>query len=72
MTIRTANGKPIIETSNKSLRNMKEAVVTSFHESYHQKHLACFGDIGTERPRTLRTDGVVKDFRGRPVTPSSE
>jgi len=45
---RAANGKPIIEMSNKGLRNMKEAVVTFFHETYHQKRMAGFGDTGTE------------------------
>lgn len=28
---------------------MKEAVVTFFHETYHQNRMANFGDTGTEK-----------------------
>lgn len=42
------NGLPIIEMSNKGLRNIKEAVVTFFHETHHQNRMAGFGDTGTE------------------------
>ncbi|MEU2618259.1 hypothetical protein ABZ642_08810 [Streptomyces sp. NPDC007157] len=42
------NGPPIIEISKKGLRSIKEAVVTFFHETYHQHRMAGFGDTGTE------------------------
>ncbi|WP_406160483.1 hypothetical protein OG806_33200 [Streptomyces sp. NBC_00882] len=42
------NGLPIIEISNKGLRDIKEAVVTFFHETYHHDRMANYGDTGTE------------------------
>jgi RHS repeat-associated protein len=42
------NGLPIIEISNMGLRNMKEAVVTFFHETYHHYRMKNFGDTGKE------------------------
>ncbi|MFH9355024.1 RHS repeat-associated core domain-containing protein [Kitasatospora sp. NPDC017646] len=45
---RGRNGLPIIELSNKGLRNIKEAVVTFFHEVHHQEGMRVHGDKGTE------------------------
>ncbi|MDY0814717.1 RHS repeat-associated core domain-containing protein [Kitasatospora purpeofusca] len=43
------NGLPIIEMSNKGLRNMREAVITFFHETHHQNRMRNYGDTGTEK-----------------------
>ncbi|MER8188343.1 RHS repeat-associated core domain-containing protein [Kitasatospora sp. NPDC094015] len=45
---RGRTGLPIIELSNKGLRNIKEAVVTFFHEVHHQEGMRIHGDKGSE------------------------
>ncbi|MFD8693243.1 DUF6531 domain-containing protein [Kitasatospora purpeofusca] len=42
------DGRPIIEMSNLGLRSMKEAVITFFHEVYHQEQMRMHGVTGTE------------------------
>lgn len=65
MPNRAEDGRPIIEMSNLGLRNMKEAVITFFHETYHQKQMRDYGDKGTEDDAEEFGQAMWRKLRGK-------